>query len=144
MAVAGFRKCSLKFLPEITAIIKISGSSNTLKSRQIPCKLLNYNVLKGTTEMRSMNSLFSFIAQRKLHSKISNVPVCALSSSGLHVCGKPSSPDIPQSTIRTKATMSKSTRNFKTEASDREVQDRNGNDDIPSWVRKHTLQTTLD
>ena len=138
MALAGFRKCSLKFLAEITAAIKISRSSNTLTGRQIPCKLLNYNLLKRTTEIRSMNSLFSFIAQRKLHCKISNVPVCALSSSGLCVCEKPS-PDIPQSTIRTQTTMCKSTRNFKTEASDREVEDRNRNDDLPSWVRKNTL-----
>ena len=131
--MAGFGKCSLIFLPEITAIIKLSRSNNTLASRQIPCKLLNYNVLKGTTEMRPMNSKFSFIAQRNTH-RISNVSVRLLSSSGWLACAKPSSLDIPRSTKQIKTTVYKSTRNFKTEASDRVEQDRNRNDDIPSWV----------
>ena len=134
--MAGFGKCSLNFLPEITAIIKLSRSNNTLASRQIPCKLLNYNVLKGTTEMRPMNSKFSFIAQRNTHSRLTNVPVRLLSSSGWLACTKPSSLDIPRSTKQIKTTVYKSTRNFKTETSDRVEQDRNRNDDIPSWVRQ--------
>ena len=133
--MAGFGKCSLIFLPEITAIIKLSRSSNTLVSRQIPCTLLNYNVLKGTTEMRPMNSKFSFIAQRNTH-RISNVSVRLLSSSGWLACGKPSSLDIPRSTKQIKTTVYKSARSFKTETSDRVEQDRNRNDDIPSWVRQ--------
>ena len=138
------KKLSKHYLkPEITAIIKLSRSSNTLAARQIPCKLLNYNVLKWTTKMKPMNSKFSFIAQLNSHSRISNIPASVrLSSSGWHACVKPSCLDIPRPMEQINTTMYKSIRNFKTEASDRVEEDRNRTDDIPSWVRQITIECT--